>query len=152
MSLWNKISNWQEIFLSLLYIGSRVCGSLDSHARTKWSSSGRASNWHRSNFGWSWSWLLHREGLTSLSFCIWVYYVLIDKLRVHFQALQELSTSTTGNDYIWFFFVVPPRLMVLMSLRVEQTSENLVLLLSPFLITTTTNATTAVAVATTLFQ
>lgn len=151
MSLWNKISNWQEIFLSLLYIGSRVCGSLDSHARTKWSSSGRASNWHRSNFGWSWSWLLHREGLTSLSFCIWVYYVLIDKLRVHFQALQELSTSTTGNDYIWFFFV-PPRSMVLMSLRVEQTSENLVLLLSPFLITTTTNATTAVAVATTLFQ
>lgn len=151
MSLWNKISNWQEIFLSLLYIGSRVCGSLDSHARTKWSSSGRASNWHRSNFGWSWSWLLHREGLTSLSFCIWVYYVLIDKLRVHFQALQELSTWTTGNDYIWFFFV-PPRLMVLMSLRVEQTSENLVLLLSPFLITTTTNATTAVAVATTLFQ
>lgn len=151
MSLWNKISNWQEIFLSLLYIGSRVCGSLDSHARTKWSSSGRASNWHRSNFGWSWSWLLHREGLTSLSFCIWVYYVLIDKLRVHFQALQELSTSTTGNDYIWVFFV-PPRLMVLMSLRVEQTSENLVLLLSPFLITTTTNATTAVAVATTLFQ
>ena len=147
MSLWNKISNWQEIFLSLLYIGSRVCGSLDSHARTKWSSSGRASNWHRSNFGWSWSRLLHREGLTSLSFCIWVYYVLIDKLRVHFQALQELSTSTTGNDYIWFFFV-PPRLMVLMSLRVEQTSENLVLLLSPFLITTTT----AVAVATTLFQ
>ena len=147
MSLWNKISNWQDIFLSLLYIGSRVCGSLDSHARTKWSSSGRASNWHRSNFGWSWSWLLHREGLTSLSFCIWVYYVLIDKLRVHFQALQELSTSTTGNDYIWFFFV-PPRSMVLMSLRVEQTSENLVLLLSPFLITTTT----AVAVATTLFQ
>ena len=147
MSLWNKISNWQEIFLSLLYIGSRVCGSLDSHARTKWSLSGRASNWHRSNFGWSWSWLLHREGLTSLSFCIWVYYVLIDKLRVHFQALQELSTWTTGNDYIWFFFV-PPRSMVLMSLRVEQTSENLVLLLSPFLITTTT----AVAVATTLFQ
>ena len=46
------------------------------------------------------------------------------------------------------FFFVPPRLMVLMSLRVEQTSENLVLLLSPFLITTTT----AVAVATTLFQ
>ena len=72
---------------------------------------------------------------------------LFDKLRVHFQALQELSTWTTGNDYIWFFFV-PPRLMVLMSLRVEQTSENLVLLLSPFLITTTT----AVAVATTLFQ
>lgn len=50
------------------------------------------------------------------------------------------------------FFFVPPRSMVLMSLRVEQTSENLVLLLSPFLITTTTNATTAVAVATTLFQ
>ena len=50
------------------------------------------------------------------------------------------------------FFFVPPRLMVLMSLRVEQTSENLVLLLSPFLITNTTNATTAVAVATTLFQ
>ena len=63
--------------------------------------------------------------------------------RVDWLPLLEMTT---------YGFFLPPRLMVLMSLRVEQTSENLVLLLSPFLITTTTNATTAVAVATTLFQ